>query len=347
MEKVMITGGSGYIGSWVVKDLLEKGYTVRMMVRDKSNQDKIKHLLDIERNSPGTLEVLEADLLQKGSFDEAAKGCKYIIHMASPFIMGAKDPQKELVDPALDGTRNVLQAASNSGSVEKVVLTSSVASIYGDNKDMKEMGISAFTEEHFNHTSTLKHQSYSYSKVLAEKEAWKIEKGQQKWQLIVINPAFVMGPPLGKETNSGSISLMNDFLSGKYHSGAPELIFSFVDVRDIAKAHVLAMESNDAEGRYIVSERETGLYEFSNIIKAEYGKKYKLPLMKAPKFILYLMAPLFGLTRKFVQRNVGYDLKLDNTKGKEQFKIDYIPLEKSVKDMVDQLEKNRSNSNVD
>lgn len=335
---VMITGGTGYLGSWVVKVLLEKGYTVRLAMRNKDDQSKVQHLIDLAEQTPGELGFWETDLLQEGSFDTMAKGCQTIIHMASPFTLKVTDPQKELVDPALKGTQNVLHAATHSGSVKQVILTSSVAAIHGDNIDMKELDIKEFTEEHFNYSSSLHHQPYSYSKVTAEKEAWKIHDAQQQWKLVVINPAFVMGPPLNKKSNSESITLMKDLLTGKYRSGAPDLMFGFVDVRDVAKAHVLAMEKDQAEGRYILVERVISMFDFSKLIKSIYGKKYKLPVMKAPKFIISLFAPSFDLTRKFVQRNVGHTLKLNSAKSQEQLHLTYTPLEKTIKDMVDRME---------
>ncbi len=287
---ILVTGGTGYIGSWVTKDLLQKGYTVRLAVRDKNKKEKYKHLIKIEGETDGTLEFWEANLLTEGAYDRAAEGCASVMHLASPFTLRFDDPQKELIDPALNGTRNVLSAATKSGTVKKVVLTSSVAAVYGDNIDMKELGIKKFTEEQFNYSSSASHQPYSYSKVLAEKEAWKIQNEQSQWKLVVINPSFVLGPSLTDASNSESLNFMKDMLTGKYYMGAPDLTFGFVDVRDVAKAHLLALESDDAEGRHILAERTENVYGFSKLIKEQYGNKFKLPLMKSPKFMLYWWA---------------------------------------------------------
>ena len=331
-KTILITGGTGYIGSWVTKYLLEKGYTVRLTLRDKSKTQKYQHLIDIEKSSDGKLEFWEADLLSEGAFDKPAEGSDAIIHMASPFTLRFKDAQKELIDPALKGTRNVLCAASKSSTVEKVVLTSSVAAVHGDNIDMKELGISEFTEEHFNYSSTVSHQPYSYSKVLAEKEAWKIYESQNQWKLVVINPSFVLGPSLTISSNSESLNFMKDMLTGKYYMGAPNLMFGFVDVRDVANAHILALENEKAEGRHILAERTMNVYEFSRLIKSIYGNKYKLPLMQSPKFMLYLVGWMFNLKPKFIRRNVGYDIKLNNTKSKEKLGLKYTPLEKTIEE---------------
>jgi nucleoside-diphosphate-sugar epimerase len=337
-KTILVTGGTGYLGSWVTKGLLEKGYTVKLTVRDKNKTEKFRHLLDIEKDSDGKLEIHEADLLKEGSFDKPAEGCFAIMHIASPCTIRIKDPQKELIVPALNGTKNVLHAANKSSTVRKVILTSSVLSVYGDNIDMKKLGIPEFTEKQFNTSSSLSHQPYSYSKVLAEKEAWKIHDSQEKWKLVVINPSFAMGPSLTKASDSESLFFMKSMLSGKYALGAPDLVFGYVDVRDIAKAHILALENPDVEGRHILAERTISVYLFSQLIKAKYGKKYKLPKMQSPKFMLYLVGWMFGLTHKFIRNNVGYDIKLNSNKSREKLGLTYTPLEKTIEDMVEQME---------
>lgn len=333
---ILVTGGTGYIGSWVVKGLLENGHTVRLTVRDKSKKEKYQFLEEIADKTEGTLEIWEADLLKKGSFDAAAKGSDMIAHIASPFILKIKDAQKDLVDPAVKGTANVLEAANKSGTVKKVVLTSSVASVHGDNIDMRNQNIDIFTEEHFNFTSTLNHQPYSFSKVSAEKKAWEISKKQQDWELVVMNPSFVMGPSLTRTSQSESLKVMTELLTGKYKSGAPDLKFGFVDVRDVAKAHILGLETK-SKGRHILVERVADIMEMSKIIKSIYGDKYKVPKSNIPRWILMIVGPLVGFSRKFIKNNVGHTLKLDNSKSKNKLGLQYIPFEKTMEDMVEQM----------
>jgi len=334
---ILVTGGTGYIGSWVVKGLLEKGHTVRLTVRKEGNKEKYQFLTDIAEINEGSLEIWEADLLRTGSFDEAAKGCDSIAHMASPFILNVKDAQKDLVDPAVRGTTNVLEAANKSNSVKKVVLTSSVVAIYGDSIDMKNQNLSILTEEQFNTTSSLSHQPYSYSKVQAEKKAWELAKQQSSWKLIVLNPSFVMGPSLTSNSQSESLKFMTEMLSGKFKTGVAELYLAYVDVRDVAKAHIFCLE-NKAEGRHILSERVTDMLSFANIIRAHYGNTYKLPKSNNPKWLMKLIGGLFGLSRKYVKNNVEIPIQMDTTKSIEKLNLNYIPLEQTVKDMVEQME---------
>ena len=333
----MITGASGYIGSCTVKELLEKAYTVRACVRDKNNAGKVQHLLDLAKGTPGTLELWEADLLKEGSFDAAAKGCDAVFHMASPFTLRFKDAQKDLIDPALQGTKNVLNSASRSGTVRKVILTSSTVAVFGDNVDMKEKGLSEFTEADFNTTSTLTHQPYAYSKVLAEKEAWKVAEAQNQWKLVVMNPGFVMGPMLSQISDSESLQFMKDMLGGKYRTGGADLYFGFVDVRDVAKAHRLALENDQAEGRFILCSSTRGFMDVADVIRKKYPGQFKLPLMKTPTFMLYFLGWMFGLTFKFIYRNVGHPVKINNGKSIRELGMTYIPFEKTITDMVDRM----------
>jgi nucleoside-diphosphate-sugar epimerase len=334
---ILVTGGTGYIGSWVVKGLLEKGHTVRLTVRKKNKKEKYQFLTNIAKKNEGSLEIWEADLLISGSFDKAAIGCDSIAHIASPFILNVKNAQLDLVDPAVKGTINVLDAANKSNSIKKVVLTSSIAAILGDNIDMKNQNLTSFTEEHFNTSSSLGHQPYSYSKVQAEKKAWEMAKEQSSWELIVLNPSFVMGPSLTSITQSESLKFMTDMLSGKFKMGIAELYMGYVDARDVAKAHIFCLE-NKAEGRHILSERVIDMLSYANIIRAHYGNIYKLPKSNNPKWLVSLIGGLFGLSRKFVKNNIGIPLQLDTSKSIDKLNLNYIPLEQTVKDMIEQME---------
>ena len=337
-QTVMVTGGTGYVGSWVVKKLLEHGHQVRLAVRDLNNPAKFAHLKKIAEDNPGELQLFAADLLHDGAFDEAARGADAVIHMASPFKLQVKDPHKDLIEPALQGTRNVLQAATRSGTVKKVVLTSSVVAIYGDARDMRDQGLDKFTEAHFNQTSSASHQPYSYSKVLAEKEAWKLYKNQHQWELVVMNPGFVMGPLLSPATESESITFMRNMLSGKFASGAPDLKFALVDVRDVADAHVAGLEKPEAKGRYILVNKVLSVLEMAHIIERLFPGRFKLPRKTAPKFLLMLVGRLFGLTPRYVKNNVGHELAFDHRRSLSELGIRYTPVEKTLHDMVISLQ---------
>jgi nucleoside-diphosphate-sugar epimerase len=338
MKKILVTGGTGFIGSWVVKYLLEEGHTVRVTVRDKNRKDKIAHLEEIAKTASGTLEFWEADLLKEGSFIEAMEDCEIVYHLASPFMIGnVKDPYKKLIDPAVKGTQNVLNAVNETPTVKRVALTSSVVAICGDSIDIEATENNIFTEANWNTTSSAQHNPYPYSKVLAEKEAWKIHDAQDRWSLVVLNPGFVMGPSLTNASESPSLSFMLDILKGKQKMGVPHLEFSFVDVRDIAKAHILAAENAKAKGRHIIISEVTSFLEFCNLIGKQFGDKFALPKKELPKFLLYLVGWTQGISWKFVNSNVGIPIAFDNSKSKKELGMEYIPLAKTVEDNVNQL----------
>lgn len=336
----LVTGGSGYIASWIVSQLLEQGKQVRTTVRDKAKTAKYQHLLDAAAKHSGSLEVFSADLLKKGSFDQACDGADLVLHTASPFLVGkVKDPQKQLVDPALLGTRNVLESVNKADSVQRVVLTSSVVSIYCDSIDLKDTPKGEFDESMWNETASLKHAPYSYSKTLAEKEAWKMSKKQERWDLVVINPAFVLGPSLTPRKDSASIDFMLNFLNGAFKTGVPALYFGVVDVRNIAEAHILAATRPEAEGRHILCADSKSMYEIGAILRQETGDRYpKLPTRQLPKFLMYLAGPSQGFSWKYVKRNVGWPVKFNNERSKK-LGVNYLPIEKTFRDHVAQIEK--------
>ena len=163
-KPVLVTGANGYVASWLVKRLLDEGLTVHAVVRNPSDDQKVGHLTKIASESKGVLKLFKGDLLQKGSYTEAMKGCELVYHTASPFSTAVKDPQKELIEPAVLGTENVLLSANEVESVKRVVVTSSCAAIYTDAIDTVNAPGGMLTENNWTQTSSLDNQPYSYSK---------------------------------------------------------------------------------------------------------------------------------------------------------------------------------------
>lgn len=334
---VMVTGANGYVASWLVKLLLDEGNTVHATVRNPDDKAKVGHLEKIADSSPGSLVFFKADLLDAEAFDAPMQGCEIVFHTASPFMArNVTDPMAQLVTPAKQGTENVLEAVNRTESVKRVVLTSSVVGIYGDAVDLHIAGKQAFDESDWNTSSSVEHQPYNFSKVEAEKLAWEINKKQNRWQLLTINPGLVLGPALGA-TQSESMHIMQDFGNGMLLMGAPKLEFGMVDVRDAAKAHVLAGFKADASGRHITSNISITYMDISRILRKHFSWKYPFPRMAAPKSILWLVAPLAGLSRKFVSTNIGYPLKFDNSYIKKDLGMDFLPPEKTIVDHFQQL----------
>ena len=337
-KPILVTGGTGYLASWIIKMLLEDGIDVHATVRDSSNTAKIEHLTTLANQSSATLKLFDADLLKKGSFEEAMGDCELVFHTASPFIISdIKNPEAELIRPAKEGTINVLESANKNDTVKRIVLTSSVVAIYGDNADIKKTPNSIFTEKEWNVTSSPEHQPYSYSKTIAEKEAWSIAEGQDKWDLISINPGWILGPSLSKRTDSLSIKTMIEYGDGTYKTGVPEIGMGIADVRDVATAHVKAGFTPKANGRHIIVNKEATLLDIADILAKKFGNNYPFPRREAPKFLFWLIAPLYGYTRKYVSKNVGIEVKYDNAKSKNDLNLSYLPFEQTIIEHFQQI----------
>ncbi len=334
---VLITGATGYVAGWVVKHFLEKGFTVHAAIRDAENKTKRQHLDQIANNCMGEIKFFESDLLDEGSYSEAMEGCQIVVHTASPFLLETKDPQRDLIDPALKGTMNVLNSVNKTDTVTRVVITSSVAAIYGDAIDSLNVENRTLDETIWNTSSSLTNSEYSYSKTLAEKKAWEMCKEQDRWNLITINPSFVLGPALNPHSNFQSKKVMLQMGDGDLKYGAPDITLGMVDVRDVGKAHLNAALNPKLSGRYILNSESVSFLKLGQILIEAFGNSYPFPKMKAPKFLFWLLAPFFGVKRSFVSNNVGHVVFFDNSKSIKDLKIDYTPVNKSAVDFFQQF----------
>jgi dihydroflavonol-4-reductase len=338
-KPVLVTGATGYVAGVLVKKLLEQGLTVHAPVRDAGNAEKLKYLNAIAENSPGAIKYFEADLLEEGSYDEAMQGCELVYHTASPFKLAVDDPQKDLIDPALKGTRNVLGSVNRTESVKRVVVTSSVAAIYSDNSDLDKIANGVFTEEHWNTGSSLTHNPYYYSKTLAEREAWEIQGKQNRWDLITINPSLVIGPGINPYATSESFHLIKQFGDGTLKAGMPRMGLGAVDVRDVAEAHYAAGFNANAHGRYLTSGHNSDMFELAQALMSKYGADYPIPKKVLPKWLVWMLGPIMdkAVTRTIVSRNVNRPFRADNTKVRDELGIEFRPLSESMNDFFGQM----------
>lgn len=335
---VLVTGATGYVAGWLVKRLLETGYTVHATVRDPSDPAKVGHLTRMGDDLPGTIRLFAADLLHDGSFAAAMAGCRTVFHTASPFTLAVNDPQRDLVDPAVTGTRNVLGTARATDSVQRVVLTSSVAAIYGDNADLADLPGGTLTEAQWNTTSGLDHNPYAYSKTLAERAAWDLADGAP-WRLVVINPSLVVGPGVADAHSSESFTLIAQFGTGQMKAGAPPIAFGMVDVRDVADAHIRAAFVPGAEGRHITSEGTYRILDIGIALRDRFGDAYPFPTRALPKWLVWLVGPLAdrSMTRRMIARTMGHPWKADNTKSRRALGLTYRPVAPAVQEMFAQM----------
>ncbi|XP_062173274.1 phenylacetaldehyde reductase-like [Alnus glutinosa] len=313
---VCVTGASGYIASWLVKFLLQRGYAVRASVRDPNDPKKTNHLLELD-GAKERLHLFKANLLEEGSFNSAIEGCECVFHTASPFYNDAKDPQAELLDPAIKGTLNVLNSCAKSPSVKRVVLTSSIAAVaYNGRPRTPDVVVD---ETWFSDPEVCKqaNQWYVVSKTLAEEAAWKFAK-EKGIDLVAINPSMVIGPLLQPTLNT-SAAVISNLLNGA--QVFPNLTFGWVDVRDVAKAHIQAYEIPSASGRYCVVGRVAHYSEVVRTLRELY------PSLRLPEKC--------ADDKPFVPT---YQVSKERAKS---LGIEFTPFEVSLKDTVESLkEKN-------
>jgi len=299
---VAVTGASGYLGSWCVKYLVKNGYQARGTVRSLKNPAKVQHLMDMKE----PVQLFEADLLKEGSFDTCFKGCAAVLHVASPFQLNVDNPQKDLVDPAVKGTLNVLEACKREG-VKRVVLTSSCAAITCQTAmdNPEEFKDKVWTEKDWNEKSTLEKGAYRLSKYLAEKSAWDFCE-KNGITLTTICPNFIVGPPLSTRLDSVSVKLFLLFLKGAFiEEGLSNAAFGCVDVRTVAEAHVRSLETKDAENeRFLVGGRVSRSHlDLINFLRLDerfaalkMASHFAKPVVSLPQYDNSKASKVLGLT---------------------------------------------------
>jgi len=333
---VLVTGASGFIGAHVVKLLLDDGYRVRGTVRSLQAEDKVKPLKDLSVGAKHELELVEADLLKEDSWKEAVKDCTYVIHVASPFPNKAPSKPDDVIKPAVDGTLAVLKAASESGTVKRVVLTSSIVAIYDGCIPIEKDTVEAktFNEDVWVDVEHPLLDAYGRSKAMAERAAWDFIKqlpDDKKFELAVVNPGLVMGPVLTKHVPT-SLEIIKRSLD-KTAPLVPKLNLVVTDVRDVALAHIRAMTVPEAAGkRHIICTASKWMKDVTAILHKEFkGQGYFVPTIVAPNFFVWLNSLVEKSYRLIVQR-LSREFYFENTRMTEVLKITPTELEKTIID---------------
>lgn len=288
MSKVLVTGGSGFIGSQAVLQLLAAGHTVRATLRSLGREAELRSLLERAGAEAGDrLSFAEADLCQNAGWAEAVAGCEFVLHIASPFPLGKVEHEDDLVIPAREGCLRVLRASRDAG-VKRVVLTSSFAAIgYGHAAQA-----APFTEASWTDLSAGDVQPYIKSKTLAERAAWDfMAREGGSLELAVVNPVGVFGPLLGPDLSS-SISIVKSLLEGAL-PGCPKPYFGVVDVRDVVDLHLRAMAHPQAKGqRFLaVAGESLSMLDVAKMLRASLGPAaHRVPKRQFPNWVLRLAA---------------------------------------------------------
>ncbi|HTM17779.1 MAG TPA: aldehyde reductase [Terracidiphilus sp.] len=286
MSTVLVTGGSGFIASHTILQLLAAGYKVRTTVRNLSREGEVLVMLRNGGAEPGEqLSLVAAELMTDAGWPAAVSGCEYVLHIASPFPSQVPKDENELIVPARDGALRVLRASRDAG-VKRVVLTSSFAAIgYGHTERAEP-----FTEKDWTNPDGADVMPYTKSKTLAERAAWDfIVREGAGLELAVVNPVGVFGPVLGPDYAT-SIMLVEKMLNGAL-PGVPHMCFGVVDVRDVADLHLRAMADPRAKGeRFLaVAGDFMWLIEIARTLKERMGERARrVPTRQLPDWLVRL-----------------------------------------------------------
>ena len=325
-SKVLVTGASGFIAQHCISELLKLGYKVKGSLRDLNREEEVRNSIN-SKYQRENIEFCKLDLLSDEGWDEAASGCEYLLHIASPFIIEEPRNEKTLIDPALEGTLRALKAAKKS-NLKKVVLTSSMAAIaYGHNKSICNPG--DWTD------ITKDVGAYIKSKTIAEKAAWDFVKKQSdnSFNLTTIHPGMVFGPLLSKDIDGASANLIIKMITGKFPA-IPNVYFTVVDVRDVAKLHVQSLTNADSNNKRVIATSQEGIsfLEISKILR-EMGFN-KSPLNLIPDQVINSLAPFnkeMKSTAAMIRRGCyGTDIK----ETKSLFNWEPIKIKKALEDMT-------------
>ncbi|KAK2425494.1 NADPH-cytochrome p450 reductase [Trifolium repens] len=264
-QTICVTGAGGFIASWMVKLLLEKGYTVRGTLRNPDDP-KNGHLKELE-GAKERLTLVKVDLLDLNSVKQAVNGCHGVFHTASPVT----DNPEEMVEPAVNGAKNVIIAAAEA-NVRRVVFTSSIGAVYMDPKRSVDVEVDESCWSDLEFCKNTKNW-YCYGKAVAEQAAWEVAK-EKGVDLVVVNPVLVLGPLLQPTINASTIHILK-YLTGsaKTYANATQ---AYVHVRDVALAHILVYEKPSASGRYLCAESSLHRGELVEIL-AKYFPEYPIP----------------------------------------------------------------------
>lgn len=332
---VFVSGATGFIAGQIVARLLAAGYGVRGSIRRGASEHTTERL----RALPGAdsrLTFVEADLRAANAFAGLLEGCTYVQHVASPYVLDVTDPQRDLVDPAVQGTTAMLEACLATPGIRRVVLTSSMAAIMDEPIEGH-----VYSEADWNTASSLTRNPYYLSKVLAERAAWRfVDERQPPWDLIAINPFLVIGPSLTPTLNVSN-GVIAGLLNGAYPA-VPSLTWGIVDVRDVAEAHVRAMETASAHGRYLCAAQLMSARRLVALLREHGYGRYRLPRFHLDHPIGTWVARLAAYAqrpgvRQYLHAHLGRVPQFDNAKIRRDLAMTFRPPHGTVLDAAADL----------
>ena len=348
-SKFCVTGATGFVAQHIIRVLLSHDHSVVGTVRPSTlgSAEKMEPLKELQRAHPGRLEFVASELLTANSFDGAVEGCVGVFHTASPFVIETENAEEDLLRPAVEGTLNVLSSAAGASTVERVVLTSSMAAM----TDSPVNG-HVYSEADWNTASSATSMPYYASKTLAERAAWEFvgvvpeesemesARNTEPFELVTINPIAVVGRQDGARINE-SIDFLRQLIDGEVPA-IVDMALNFVDVRDVAEAHVAAMERAEAHGRYLLGTRSWSISQLVDLFGAKYPGHPHLPTRSLAGTCGSL---LVRLSSYFQPRAIGQTIRhylgrsaiIDSSKAQADLGLSFFPPEASLLNAVESL----------
>ena len=322
MKKILVTGSNGFIAKHVILELYKKNYSVIGTVRNLDYSDTIKNDIETHLGKSIDIEFIKADLNSDGGWEDAVEHSEAILHTASPFPSKRPKDENDLINPAKEGTLRVLKAALKN-SVKRVIITSSNAAVYDGNKHITE-----FNENIWTNINAKGVSAYTKSKTIAEKSAWEFVSDNPEIQLSTINPVLVWGPGIGNHLSSASLNIFK-MLMRREMPMIPRMKAPLVDVRDVAKAHIRALENDQSIGkRFLICEDTHWMKDISMKMKS---MGYNAPIKVAPDFLIKLLS-LFDPKLKEAVNKLGYDYSINCNQAHSILDFNPIKLEKTIED---------------
>ena len=328
MDKVLVTGATGYIGLHCIHQLLNQGYAVNGSIRSPERKEEIFEALQKHNTPTENLNLYTFNLTEDDGWDEGMEGCDYLLHVASPIALENHD-EDFFVKPAVAGVKRAFKFAKKH-NVKKVVLTSSVAAIF-DTLEEKTY----YDETDWSDPDNPSISHYAKSKTLAERAAWDFVKNEDNpFELAVINPALVIGPSLSGDLGESNKAIAM-VATGKMPVAVP-LQFGYVDVRDVATAHVLAMQNSNSNGeRFALAEKDLWYKDVAKVLR-ENGFD-KAPTFNVPVWLAKILAN-FSKELKITLPYLGRVRSVKNTsKAKDILGWNPRPAEQSIIDIAEQI----------
>ena len=328
MKKVLVTGATGFIGLHCIDQLLNQGYAVNGSLRSPNRKDEIFNALKNKNTPTENLNLFIFNLTEDDGWDDGMQGCDYLLHVASPLSIQKHDDDF-FVKPAVAGVKRAFKFAKKH-KVKKVVLTSSVAAILETDE-----GKEYFDETDWSDVESRQIGSYAKSKTLAEKAAWQfLKENGNPFELAVINPALVTGPTLTRDLGESNKAI-EMVVTGKMPVAIP-MQFGYVDVRDVATAHILAMQNPSSSGeRFALSEKDLSYKKIAKLLKDNGFKK--APSISVPVWLAKFLAN-FNKELKVTVPFMGKVRSVSkSTKAKDVLGWNPRPAEESILDVANQI----------